>query len=190
MKNFLLWVAIATCGHGLATAGPRKYTDKYDEHFRKYSKHYFGVAFDWRWFKAQAVAESGLNETAESWVKAKGLMQLMPDTFAEVQKRNPHFADINDPRWNIAAGIYYDRVLWRIWKTIAAVADRLNFTFGSYNAGMRTMQRAQEVAVKKGYDAKEWKSIVAVAPEVPRWRHRETLGYVSKISAMRDEVAK
>jgi len=32
---------------------------KFDRHFSKYSKRYFGPAFDWRFFKAQAVAESG-----------------------------------------------------------------------------------------------------------------------------------
>jgi hypothetical protein len=30
-----------------------------------------------------------------------------------MQKRNPDFSDILDRRWNIAAGISYDRMLWR-----------------------------------------------------------------------------
>jgi soluble lytic murein transglycosylase-like protein len=81
----------------------------YDQYFRKYSKHYFGAGFDWRWFKAQAIAESGLDEKAVSRVSAKGLMQIMPATFADMQKRNPDFSDILDRRWNIAAGISYDR---------------------------------------------------------------------------------
>ena len=33
---------------------------KYDPYFSKYSKRYFGPGFDWRHFKAQAVAESRL----------------------------------------------------------------------------------------------------------------------------------
>ncbi len=33
---------------------------EFDRHFSKYSKRYFGPAFDWRYFKAQAIAESRL----------------------------------------------------------------------------------------------------------------------------------
>ena len=39
----------------------------YDEIFRKYSKQYFGVGFDWKVFKAQAMTESNLNPEAKSW---------------------------------------------------------------------------------------------------------------------------
>jgi len=30
------------------------------------ASHYFGADFDWRWWKAQAIAESGLDSTARS----------------------------------------------------------------------------------------------------------------------------
>lgn len=166
----------------------KKFTTQYDEYFRKYSKRYFGVNFDWRWFKAQAIAESGLNEKAESWVQARGLMQLMPDTFADMKSRMPHLADIFEPRWNIAAGIYYDRLLWQMWETVEAFTDRLSFMFGSYNAGPRTLQKAQEKAKEKGHDEKAWNSIVVVAPEVSRWRHKETLEYVERIHGLVEKV--
>ena len=64
--------------------------DEYDEYFRKYSKRYFGPHFDWRWFKAQAIAESGLKHDAKSWVGAVGVMQIMPATFEEIRRANPH----------------------------------------------------------------------------------------------------
>src|SRR5919201_1404990 len=51
---------------------------RYDGVFRKYTKRYFGAGFDWRYFKAQGMAESQLNPTARSWVGARGIMQLMP----------------------------------------------------------------------------------------------------------------
>ncbi len=146
------------------------------------------MAFDWRWFKAQAIAESGLNDKAESWVKAKGLMQLMPATFAEIQKHRPEFADVHDPQWNIAAGIYYDRILWKMWDAIESFVDHLSFTFGAYNAGLRTIQKAQEIATTKGHNENLWDSVVQVAPEVPRWRHEETLSYVEKIHGLVEEV--
>ena len=61
----------------------------YDRHFRKYSKRFFGVGFDWHFFKSQAVAESNLREEARSGAGAVGLMQIMPSTFEEIQDRNP-----------------------------------------------------------------------------------------------------
>jgi len=70
----------------------------YDEIFRKYSKQYFGVGFDWKVFKAQAMTESNLNPEAKSWVGAKGLMQLMPATYQEIQSKNPEMGEMNDPR--------------------------------------------------------------------------------------------
>lgn len=172
----------------IIVAGPKKYSAEYDQYFRKYSKHYFGVAFDWRWFKAQAIAESGLNDKAESWVSAKGLMQIMPATFADIQKRNPDFVEIFDPRWNIAAGIYYDRILWKMWKAIETLTDHLSFMFGAYNAGLSTIQRAQTIAKEKGHNDSLWVSLVQIAPEVLRWRHKETLGYVERIHGLVEEV--
>jgi membrane-bound lytic murein transglycosylase F len=190
MRKIILLLAIAIVCHGEASAGPKmhKYRTDFDHYFKKYSKHYFGLDFDWRWFKAQAVAESNLNEKAESWVKAKGIMQLMPATFEEIQKRNPHFLDILEPRWNIAAGIYYDRQMWNRWEVVEPDTARLSFTFASYNAGAGTLLKAQATAKKKGLLETLWDSIVAVAPEVPRWRHKETLHYVEKIKVLVEEV--
>ena len=159
-------------------------SDRYDDLFRSYSKKFFGPAFDWRIFKAQASAESGLDPNAQSWVGAKGLMQLMPATYREVQSRNPELGDISDPRWNIAAGIYYDRQLWRQWTEMGDdTVHRRSFMFGSYNAGRGTLLRAQRVASEKALAHNEWESIETVAPQVPRWRYAETLGYVDKILA-------
>src|SRR5512143_489624 len=48
------------------------YSTKYDDYFRHYSQRYFGPFVDWRWFKAQAVAESLLNPQAHSIAGARG----------------------------------------------------------------------------------------------------------------------
>lgn len=156
-------------------------TDRYDDTFRKYAKRYFGPAFDWRVFKAQSMTESNLNPDAVSRVGARGLMQLMPSTFEEVRSNNPELGNISDPEWNIAAGIYYNRRLWRQWSAGAASTDRERFMFGSYNAGRATILRAQRVALGKSLDERIWPSIQNVAPDVPNWRHQETLSYVQRI---------
>jgi membrane-bound lytic murein transglycosylase F len=166
-----------------AEAQRRTAANRYDDVFRKYSKRYFGVGFDWRLFKAQGLTESNLEADAVSWVGAKGIMQLMPGTFREVSSKNPEIAQIDDPEWNIAAGIFYDRTLWRLWEKDSVEAHRREFMFASYNAGRATIRNAQAVARRDSLDYRAWPSIEQIAPRVSRWRYRETLGYVRKIDS-------
>ena len=161
-----------------------KWTKKFDRYFRKYAKRYFGAGFDWKWFKAQAIAESHLKENATSWVNAKGIMQLMPKTFHEIKKKNPSFVDINEPRWNIAAGICYDHYLYKKWRAKRPFNDKISFTFASYNAGFRNIVKAQKTAKIHGLNENLWHNIKSVAPKVRGWRHKETVGYVDKITTM------
>ena len=156
-------------------------TDAYDELFRKYSKRYFGPAFDWHHFKAQALAESGLDPLAKSPVGARGLMQLMPGTYKIIQTNAPHLGSIEDPEWNIAAGIMHSRGLWHRWKDAPSDDERLRFMFGSYNAGEGPILRARKAASAKQLDPRKWNNIEVVAPTVQRWRYTETLPYVRKI---------
>lgn len=129
------------------------------------------------------MAESNLRPDAKSWVGARGIMQLMPSTYAEVQSQNPEIGEIDDPQWNIVAGIYYDRQLWRQWEKESEELHRKEFTLASYNAGRGTMRRAQRVARDQALDYQVWPSIEEVAPSVPKWRHEETLTYVDRINA-------
>jgi membrane-bound lytic murein transglycosylase MltF len=158
-------------------------TARFDDVFRKYSKRYFGAGFDWRYFKAQGMAESELNPQAKSWVGARGVMQLMPSTFAAIQTKRPEFQSIDDPEWNIAAGIMHDRYLWRLWQRGVDEPQRRSFMFASYNAGEGTIARACSVARAAQLDSARWENIEQVAPKVQRWRYRETLGYVRKIES-------
>lgn len=164
-----------------AARNARHDNTRYDAYFRKYSKRYFGIGFDWQYFKAQGMAESELSATARSYVGARGVMQLMPSTFQEIQTKRPEFQSIDDPEWNIAAGIMHDRYLWRLWEPVGPDSDRTKFMFGSYNAGEGTIGRASATAQARQLDQSRWPNIELVAPDVPRWRYRETLGYVKKI---------
>ena len=160
-----------------------KATSQYDDTFKKYSKRYFGPGFDWQHFKAQAMAESNLDPNATSYVGARGLMQLMPSTYSMIQTKRPEFGPINDPEWNIAAGVMHDRYLWKLWSKEISEEERLNYMFSSYNAGEGTLARAMKVAQAQKLDHARWSNIESVAPTVPRWRYRETLGYVRKIDS-------
>ncbi len=153
-----------------------KWTNKYDRHFKKYSKRYFGPLFNWHWFKAQAIAESGLDSDAKSHVGALGLMQIMPATFGDITKQNPHFSKLDSPKWNIAAGIYYDRMLYRKFKK-TATQDKLYMTFASYNAGYGRILNASK---RTGSEEKIWEEIRPFLPS-------ETRGYVRRIRKLMGE---
>jgi len=177
----LAWLLVAGAAPAALVAQGKRDVDRYDAVFRKYSKRYFGIGYDWRIFKAQAMAESEMNPNARSWVGARGLMQLMPSTYNAIQSRATSFGSIDDPEWNIAAGILHDRSLWRRWERDSIQTDRREFMFASYNAGEGTIMNAQRACVARSLDRRAWQSVETVAPDVPRWRYRETLGYVRKI---------
>lgn len=166
----------------------QRVTERYDATFRKYTKRFFGVGFDWRLFKAQGMTESNLDPASVSWVGAKGIMQLMPSTFLEIQTRNPAWSSIDDVEWNIAAGIYHDRRLWRLWEDSVDIEDHRYFMFGSYNAGRVPILRAQGMARARTLDPRFWASIELVAPEVRGWRQAETIGYVRRIRENLDRL--
>ncbi len=156
--------------------------DCFDRYFHEYTERYFGSQVDWRYFKAQAVAESRLHPQARSEDGALGLMQILPSTFRDIVEENPHIrGDIKDPRWNIAAGIYYDRLLWEAWIANRSFEDKLNFMFASYNAGKHSILKAQKVAMKKGLNPYIWPSIAETLPDVNGDRSQETIVYVDRI---------
>ena len=160
---------------GHAPVEHRVWTDRYDALFRKYAKRFFGPGFDWRWFKAQGIAESGLREDAESWVGAKGIMQIMPATLREIaEKSELPVLDNDDPGANIAAGIFYDRSLYERWDDIPQTRERLAFTFASYNGGRSRILRAQDAC---NADCVLWAHVTGHAPD-------ETRGYVARIMTL------
>ena len=180
-RALVLTAALASpCADAIASA-QAPVTDRYDDTFRKYAKRFFGPGFDWRIFKAQGMAESNLDPQARSGVGARGIMQLMSSTYKEVQSKNPDLGEINDPEWNIAAGIYYNRQLWNQWKADTDADHVREFMFGSYNAGRGVVLRAQRIARERTLDGRFWPDIQKVAPAVPRWRYLETLTYVDRI---------
>jgi membrane-bound lytic murein transglycosylase F len=161
---------------------------RFDTIFQKYAKRYFGAGTDWRWFKAQGMAESDLTPTARSRVGARGIMQLMPSTYGQIKSALPKFGRIDDPEWNIAAGILHDHDLWVLWNRDVPEDQRWAFMFASYNAGEGTIMRARRTAAAERLDQSHWPAIERVAPKVERWRYSETLGYVRTITANKDAL--
>ena len=156
------------------------WVDRYDYQYKKYAKRYFGVDFDWRWFKAQGITESGLIPHALSSKGALGIMQILPTTFSEVFQEHVLLPGITEPRWNIAAGIAYDRRLYDRWSQHLSRAERFTFTLASYNAGFTRIKQAQNQAQSAGRRANEWKQVAGYVPD-------ETRQYVEKILSLMGE---
>lgn len=149
------------------------WSSQYDHDFRKYSKRYFGPFFDWHWFKAQAIVESTLSVRAQSPIGATGLMQITPHTYKHlIRANNPHFGSLNNPRWNIAGGIWYDHYLYssQYWAKLAA-RQRLYFAFASYNAGLGGVLKACRRVPDK----------VTTWSQVAPYAAHETRDYVARI---------
>lgn len=166
-------------------------TSRYDDQFRLQAELYFsealidGKPIDWRWFKAQAMAESGLNPKAVSRAGARGIMQMMPATFAEckIQLSLPD-ADPFDPLIGIKMGIYYDRRMWRIWGNESGL-ERLRFTFAAYNAGAGNIIKAQRLASPTD----QWWAVAKALPRITGIGHaKETTQYVKRIEAFHRQL--
>lgn len=169
--------------------GKYKNVVEYDEHFRKYSKRFFGVGFDWQYFKAQAIAESNLNPEAVSYVGARGIMQIMPATFTEVAGKTGYIeGGLDEPRWNIAAGIWYNKYQFDYWQKGRSLEERLKFMYGSYNTGRVNLRKAQREAINRGLNPREWDSLSQALPHVTGKHSRETINYVERIFMIREEL--
>lgn len=169
---------------------PKSYPTTYDQYFQQFAGHFFGPEFDWKWFKAQAIAESNLNPLAVSHAGATGIMQLMPATYAEMTRRlkypdSPKMAAlIYDPVINIQCGIGYDRRMWQIWKEEVGI-ERIRFMLASYNAGAGNIIKAQRKAVIKT----KWSSVSACLHMVTGWDDApETINYVRRVERLHGSI--
>ncbi|MBO6720129.1 MAG: lytic transglycosylase domain-containing protein [Rhizobiaceae bacterium] len=98
--------------------------DQFQAHIKEASQR-FGISV--RWIEAVIMAESSGDPKAVSPKGAMGLMQLMPETWAELRDQHDLGADPFDPRTNILAGTAY----------LKAMHDRFGHPalFAAYNAG-------------------------------------------------------
>lgn len=159
------------------------HTDQYDHHFKIYTPIYFDDEVSWQWFKAQAIAESGLDPEAVSHAGAVGIMQLMPGTSAEVARELWLPDTPLDPKINILMGIHYARKMWNIFENEEGL-ERLFFMFAAYNAGAGNIIKAQRVAARPNI----WHDIAAVMPQVTGDSALETIGYIKRIRKIRESM--
>ena len=162
---------------------------QYDSHFSKYSKRYFGAGFDWRYFKAQAIAESSLRPDARSSQGARGSCRSCRPRL----KRSGNVTVGSQARSTSRAGI--SRLAFgttvrtfRCGRRIGRFLKRLKFMFGSYNAGRGSILRAQREALRNGLNGTLWSSIERHLPNVTGRHSKETLTYVSRIMSIKGSL--
>ncbi len=157
----------------------------YDSFFQRFSLEFFGPNVDWLWFKAQGIAESGLNSLAVSPCGAKGLMQLMPGTSAEMAERLGIEDDPFEPHLNIWMGVGYDHYCWKVWKKEIGL-ERWRFMLAAYNAGVGNILRAQKLARAPAV----WSSVADELPKITGERAGETITYIRRIEGYYADLAK
>ena len=159
---------------------------------------------DWRLLLAIIKQESRFHTNAESFRGARGLMQIMPATEAEVSERLG-IDNLSLPRHNIKGGAYYLAQLFTLFDGVSR-DDRLKLTLAAYNAGAGRIYDAQEIAAYLGENPTSWTSIEKVLPLLSKryytlhrsvWdggkprngyfgKSRQTIDYVSKVSGYFD----
>jgi membrane-bound lytic murein transglycosylase F len=106
-----------------------------------------------------AYQESRFDNSAESWMGAKGVMQVMPQTATGLG-----FKDISSPEVNISAGVKYLQFVYEnFWKDMKDTSEMIKFMLGSYNAGPGHIKDAQRLAASLDMDSLKWDDNVAVA---------------------------
>ncbi len=121
----------------------------YDDQIKKHAET---LNWDWRLLAAIVFKESKFKTNAESWMGARGLMQLVPET-AE------RFGDstlINDPSANLLMGTKYLKSLLKFWEHIPDEQQRIKFVLASYNVGEGHLLDACRLAEKFGKDKVIW----------------------------------
>jgi membrane-bound lytic murein transglycosylase MltF len=118
--------------------------------FHKYGEKY---NFDPLMLAAQGYQESQLNQKAKSPVGAIGVMQIMPDTGAQLK-----VGDIQITESNIHAGAkYMDQLMTKYFQDATFAEDnRVLFAFASYNAGPGNISRMRKIATERGLDPNKW----------------------------------
>lgn len=112
------------------------------------------INWDWQLLAAQISKESRFDPRAESWVGARGLMQVMPKTGKSYGVRN-----LFNPSQNLKAGIRHILWLQDVWKDIDDEEEKAKFVLASYNVGQGHVQDAVRLAEKYSADSEDWEDV-------------------------------
>jgi membrane-bound lytic murein transglycosylase MltF len=154
-----------------------RYTVQYDLYFKHWGEFYFPFE-EWKWWKAQGIAESNLDPRAVSWCGAQGIMQIMPKTGVGLGLKDPW-----NPEDSIQKGIKYDLQCDKYFKDIIQ-PDRRKFMFAGYNAGMGNINKARIKARTDYWDD----AAIELCSVTGKANCAETTGYVDRIHKLKGVI--
>lgn len=126
---------------------------QYDDIF---VRHAASIGWDWRLLAAQCYQESGFDPKAQSWVGAKGLMQLMPATARQMGVPE---GEVFDPEQNITAAARYIKAVQAQFTDIPDPRERLCYVLGAYNGGSQHIRDAMALTRKHGSNPLRWDDV-------------------------------
>ena len=143
---------------------------------------------DWRVIKAMCYQESLFDHMAVSSSGARGVCQLMPDTFKFISKRTGMYGvDIFVPKDNIYAGVAYLAWLRGQFTSKRTRWELIELYLASYNSGLGNVLKAQKLCG----NSLVWQVIKNCMINVTgKNNSRETINYVSKIKKWYSELEK
>lgn len=119
--------------------------DRFDSLFQYICESY---TFDWKLIKAMAIVESSLRPMAVSPAGAKGLMQLMDGTAADMR-----VIQVFDPEQNVKGGARYFDWLWNKY------FGGYELPLAAYNGGFGYINKAQDLAAGEELDPRDWDDV-------------------------------
>lgn len=162
-------------------------SSKYDEAIQSAVKTYWNDYPDWLYWKAQLYQESRLDPSAKSLVGAEGLAQFMPGTWEQITRQLGWSGiSANQAGPAIEAGAFYMAKLRRSWSAKRPLIDRHQLAEASYNAGLGSLLRAQQLCGGKPLYA----DIIPCLPAVTGKYSTETITYVLRIEQWRTQLGK
>lgn len=141
-RALLLFTALLPAGTGLTpaiaqvTPQPAPVTAHSHAAFIAEASLRFGIPE--HWIRAVLRVESAGDVRAISSAGAMGLMQVMPDTWADLRSRHGLGRDPYDPRDNILTGTAYLREMWDRYGNVAAMLAAYNAGPGRYDEHLAT----------------------------------------------------
>lgn len=127
----------------------------YDELIKKYSPK---IDWDWRLLASMVCQESRFDPTAQSWMGAYGLMQIIPAT----SMRYGIDSIAATPEQSLNAGTSYLKRLDNYWKDYISDRDeRIKFVLASYNVGLGHVIDARTLTIKYNRKPNLWDNHVA-----------------------------
>lgn len=172
----VLWHKYLRSGAVLTRAGRRSdrlaSISPYDAIVRRYAA---ANNVDWRLVVAMMYQESRFEPGLVSPAGATGLMQILPETGAELGA-----VDLYDPEESIRAGTLYLSRLTQRWDPRLPLSTRLRFALASYDAGIAHVLDARALAREMGWSADRWYGNVERAMlllEQPAYAEKAKYGY-------------